>query len=213
MQAERPIPKLSPREQQLLKFASEGLTDTAIAHRLGISEATVGTYWGRVRIKLGPYSRTELVSHVLRAESEAAVEALRRENEHLVQELRARGASGDVSLYHDILENAPDAMILVTETGRIDYANVAARELFGYEKDELQGGSVDGLIPPRFRAKHAEHREEYVRDPQRRQMGLHLETPALHKDGTEFPIRAALSAIATPSGMVVMSVIRPIKES
>ena len=117
MPIDRPTPSLSPREEELLKYAAEGLTDTAIANRLGISEATVGTYWGRVRIKLGPYSRTELVAIVMRAEREVAVEALRQENEHLVKELEAKSAAGGAGFYQDLLENAPDAMILVSEGG------------------------------------------------------------------------------------------------
>ena len=60
--------ELSPREQQLITMAGEGLTDTAIANRLGISEATVNTYWGRIRVKLGPHNRTELVAIALRDE-------------------------------------------------------------------------------------------------------------------------------------------------
>ena len=119
MHTDRPAVQLSPREQQLIKYAAEGLTDTAIAHKLGISEATVGTYWGRVRIKLGPYSRTELVAIMMRAEREAAVEELRRENQHLVQELQAVGNSGSALFYRELLENAPDAPaltdILITE--------------------------------------------------------------------------------------------------
>ncbi len=207
MQLERPKPELSPREQQLLKYASEGLTDCAIAQELGISEATVGTYWGRVRIKLGPYSRTELVATVMRAERESAVEALRLENEHLVEEIRALGRS-DTAFYKSLLENAPDATILVSENGHIEYANLAALEMFGHAKEEMQAMNIVMLIPQRFRAKHVEHRQEYLQDPQRRQMGSHLETPALHKDGSEFLIRAALSAISTPTGIVVMCALR-----
>lgn len=209
MLSDRPTPDLSPREQQLLKFAAEGLTDTAIANKLGISEATVGTYWGRVRIKLGPYSRTELVAIVMRAEREAAVEALRRENEQLVQELRSRGASGDSELYRNLLENAPDAMILVSDEGAITYANEAACEVFGYARGELAGAELVTLVPPRFRERHLDHRKDYVAHPERRQMGEHLETPAVRKDGTEFQIRASLSAIDTPDGLVVTCAIRP----
>jgi PAS domain S-box-containing protein len=210
MQIDRPIPELSPREQQLLQFAAEGLTDTAIANHLGISEATVGTYWGRVRIKLGPYSRTELVAIVMRAEREAAVDALRRENDELVKQLHEKGGA-DSSLYHDLLENAPDAIMLVTETGEIEYANLAAQELFGYEKGEAQGHHVSELVPPRYRDRHGAHISEYVADPKRREMGVHLETPAVRKDGTEFLIRAALSAMTTPSGMIITCVIRSVK--
>ena len=208
----RPVPDLSPREQQLLKFAAEGLTDTAIANRLGISEATVGTYWGRVRIKLGPYSRTELVAIVLRAERDEAVESLRRENQHLIEELESQGAPANSLFCHDLLENAPDAMVVVSEGGNIEQVNVAARELFGYSDGELIGKSLQILIPERFRHVHTEHREGYVKDPQRRQMGNHHETPALRKDGTEFPVRAALSAIQTPNGLIVMCVIRELED-
>ena len=45
----------------MLLLAAQGLTDQGIAHRLEISLATVGTYWGRIRIKIGPLSRTGLV--------------------------------------------------------------------------------------------------------------------------------------------------------
>jgi PAS domain S-box-containing protein len=211
MPTDRPVPELSPREKQLLQFAAEGMTDTAISHTLGISEATVGTYWGRVRIKLGPYSRTELVAIVMRAEREAAVDALRRENEHLVGELQKMVASETSPLYRELLENAPDAMILVSEKGAIDYANAVARELFGYERDEMEGSDLLILIPTRFRDKHVEHRVDYISDPRRREMGEHLETPAVHRDGSEFPVRAALSAIPSPTGMVVMCVVRAIK--
>ncbi len=212
VESDRPLPNLSPREQQLLRYAAEGLTDTAIANKLGISEATVGTYWGRVRIKLGPYSRTELVAIVLRAEREVAVEALRRENEHLVESLREHATLGDALVYHDLLENAPDAMLLVSADGTIEHANLAMRELFGYEHEGLVGSNLACLVPAHYRDRHDAHRHEFIYQPQRRQMGAHESTPALHRDGTEFPIRAALSSINTPSGMMIICAIRPAED-
>ncbi len=209
MSDERPIPELSPRERQLLDYAAAGLTDTAIATKLGISVATVGTYWGRVRIKLGPYSRTELVSIVLRAERETALESLRSENAQLVRQLHIKSEAIDGSFYRDLMDNAPDAMILVLEDGKVQYGNVAAHELFGYSPGELDGLPLQGLIPPALRHQHTRLRSEYFLNPQRRQMGEHSDTPAVKKDGTEFNIRAALSAVDSSAGMVVICVIRP----
>ena len=211
MTTDRSTPELSPREQQLLRYASEGLTDTAIAYKLGISEATVATYWGRVRMKLGPFSRTELVAVMLRAEREAAVEELRRENEHLVRALQERFDATEVPFYNELLEQAPDAMLIMSAEGRIEYMNGAARDLFGYRKDELTGHDLLELIPRRFRTVHTDHRLTYLQNPQRRQMGHHLETPALHKDGTEFPVRASLSAVNTTNGTIVICILRPIE--
>lgn len=213
MPTDRPVPVLSPREVELLKHAENGLTDSAIAARLGISEATVGTYWGRIRIKLGPYSRTELVANVIRMEHEAAVELLHRENEKLAQELREHSQVGGMAIYHQLLDHAPDAIIVVNSDSFVEFANLAACDLFGYGKEELDGVDLLTLMPGRFVEAHRDHCDDYIADPQRRNMGKHLSTPALRKDGTEFPVRAALSGIQTPKGLVVMCAIRAIEHS
>jgi PAS domain S-box-containing protein len=210
MQADRPIPKLSPREQQLLRYAAEGLTDLAIAQRLGISEATVGTYWGRVRIKFGPFSRTELVATMMRSESEAAVEVLKAENEHYLKDLQIELNSGSLLSAKNLLDLAPDAMMLITENGIIEYSNQAACELFGFEAGELHGLDHEVIVPMRYKNKHAVHVEDYIQNPSRRPMGGHLRTAALRKDSTEFLIRASLTAINAESGTVVMCLIRAV---
>jgi PAS domain-containing protein len=48
-------------------LAAGGLTDKEIARRLGLSRRTVGTYWERMREKLGRHSRTQLVHRLVRA--------------------------------------------------------------------------------------------------------------------------------------------------
>lgn len=202
----RPL-QLSPRELQLIKFASEGLTDTAIAHRLGISEATVSTYWGRVRIKIGPFNRTELVSVYLRSQQEVALEVVRRENAKVIEQLRAT-ASEQAALHQALIENAPDAIVIVSDAGVVTSANKMAHELFGYEEGGMSDLPLINLIPERLREVHQRHRQEYVDDPRRRTMGEHLATPAMRKDGSEMLVRAALSAIATSSGMLITCVLR-----
>jgi PAS domain S-box-containing protein len=208
MRPERLAPKLSPREEQLLEFAADGLTDTAIAHELGISEATVGTYWGRVRIKLGPYSRTELVALKMRRENELTLQNLRAENEALVAKLRGEQMAAGGTSYKELLAYAPDAMLMISGQGLIEYANKAALDLFGYQESELIGQELLCLVPHRFRAQHLNHRNAYMLHPDRRQMGEHLETPALHRDGSEFSIRAALAAITTAEHTSVICTIR-----
>src|SRR5689334_13501038 len=81
------FPDLSPRESQLLLLASEGLTDNGISLKLGISVATVNSYWVRIRSKLGAQSRTEAVAMALKAQAEASLRKLQSENERLTQEL------------------------------------------------------------------------------------------------------------------------------
>lgn len=205
---------LSEREQQLIAFAAEGLTDSAIAHKLGISEATVSTYWGRVRSKLGPFSRTELVARSIREESKEIVESLRQEVERLSEKLRV-DTGEDIhdshhNLYRDLIEVAADAIILVNQDGLILNANSEAAELFGYELAELRELDLLNLVPDRYRLIHRSHRESYFANPERKKMGAHLATFAKRKDGSEFTIAASLSSMETGDGKVVICIIRPV---
>jgi two-component system, NarL family, response regulator NreC len=60
-----PYERLTSRERQVLHLAAEGLGNSAIAERLGISVRTAETHRARVRGKLGLRSQTELVRWAL----------------------------------------------------------------------------------------------------------------------------------------------------
>jgi DNA-binding NarL/FixJ family response regulator len=56
------IVRLSPREQQVLEMACQGLADKEIATYMGIERVTVRSYIARVCEKLGATNRTQLGS-------------------------------------------------------------------------------------------------------------------------------------------------------
>jgi PAS domain S-box-containing protein len=208
---------LSPRERQLLVLAAQGQTDNAISHRLGISLATVGTYWGRIRIKMGPLNRTELVAVFLREEASQAVSKLKEENERLLHELEDRVLADtetqmNLEMFRALLEAAPDAIVVVDEAGIIVLANEQAEDLFGYVMGEFRGMCVEELVPERYRNAHVANRGEYMRNPVRRRMGEHTATMARRKDGSEFPMATALSATETSKGLLVTCIIRDLSE-
>lgn len=208
---------LSPREHQLLVLAAKGFTDQGIAHKLGISLATVGTYWGRIRIKMGPLNRTELVAHFLQEEAAHEVDSLRNENQRLLTELSQQSQAEEalrasLEMFRGLIDSAPDAIIVVNQDGGIVLANEQAARMFGYSQDELANKRVDFLIPTRFRLKHMEHRGEYLANPTKRRMGEHLATLALRRDGTEFTMATALSATKVGNDTLVTCIIRDLSE-
>ncbi len=209
-------PTLSERERQLLTLAAQGYTDQAIANRLGISLATVGTYWGRIRIKLGPLNRTELVANHLREQAGATVERLRSENRHLLAEIDQhlnveRELQSTLHLMRELLENAPDAIIVIDSNSHIRMVNRAAETMFGYSAEELQLLTVGDLVPTQYRIEHEVIHREYMGHPERKQMGGHNGTLALGKDGRQFPIAATLSSVDNAHGLLVICVIREIE--
>lgn len=204
---------LSPREGQLLEMAVAGLTDQAIANKLGLSLSTVSTYWGRVRIKLGPFNRTELVALYLKEESEHALSSLKKENRDLLFKMDGHAQTVEaleaaLELYKGLINDAPDAILVVNGDGTLELANAWATRMFGFNSDEMIGKTIESLIPARFFKAHLKSRADYLASPDRRNMGKHAPTMALHKSGQEFPIAAALSASATPNGPLVICIIR-----
>ncbi|HVL39378.1 MAG TPA: PAS domain S-box protein [Fimbriimonadaceae bacterium] len=209
--------ELSEREKQLIQLAAEGHTDASIANHLGISEATVSTYWGRVRIKIGPYSRPELIATVIRDELDQVVSELREQNEQLIAELQKstgrEWGDPEANYYRKLVLQAPDAILIVNEDGIMETVNDEAAALFGYEREELEGQILHTLVPERYKKIHMQHREEYMLNPQKRKMAEHSASLGLHKSGDEFPIAASLSPVETASGVRVMCIVRRVSRA
>ncbi len=110
----------------------------------------------------------------------------------------------------DVLEAAPDALVLVAEGGNIVLVNEPAEQLFGYRRDELIGQPVEILVPRSFRAAHVRHRVAYASGPRRRAMGERPGLFGLRKDGSEFPVEIRLSPLHSRRGTLVMFAIRDI---
>lgn len=61
--------ELSQREEEVVDLCIEGLTNEAIAGRLGVSVTTVKTYWLRIKFKVGGLGKTDTVIKVLKERS------------------------------------------------------------------------------------------------------------------------------------------------
>lgn len=106
----------------------------------------------------------------------------------------------DQVLFKALFEQATEGILIVTEAGKILLANAAARAMFGYEIPELEGQSIEILIPTDLRRAHARHREQFRSDPHPRSMGLGLNLHGQRKDGSVFPVEISLSPFDDGAG-------------
>jgi diguanylate cyclase (GGDEF)-like protein/PAS domain S-box-containing protein len=111
-----------------------------------------------------------------------------------------------------LLDAAPDAMVVVEQSGAIVLVNGHTERMFGYSREELVGNPVELLVPERYGDRHAQHRKRYGDDPHARPMGAGLELYGRRKDGSEFPVEISLSPLDADGGRFVSSAIRDITD-
>jgi PAS domain S-box-containing protein len=107
--------------------------------------------------------------------------------------------------FHDLLEAAPDALIIVNERGLIQMVNAQAMRLFGYPREAMIGQRAETLVPKHQRKIHASYRQNFLADPHKRELFRGIEMTGRRQDGSIFPMEINLSQIQTAEGNYVIS--------
>lgn len=124
--------------------------------------------------------------------------------------------------FQELLEFAPDAVVLANQEGNIVLVNSQTEELFGYKRDELLGKSVDMLVPDRLRGENVEDSQAPADPVLELDESLHtsgtsdsidqVEFYLVDRDAREFPAEITRRQIETEDGVMVMSLIRDVTE-
>ena len=111
-----------------------------------------------------------------------------------------------------LLEHAPDAMVVVDDQGVIVFANSQTEAVFGYSPSDLIGQPIEVMVPRSLRGGHQAQRARYQAEPHVRPMGAGLDLMALRNDGVEIPIDISLSPLSTSEGLLTIAAVRDISD-
>jgi len=114
-----------------------------------------------------------------------------------------------------VLESAPDGIVVIDNNRKMQIVNVQAEKLFGYTREEMIGKEVEMLIPDRFRSEHPANERKFIADQKTRLMGIGKELFGKRKDGSEFSIEISLVPLHSDDekeGLTVLATIRDITE-
>ncbi len=109
--------------------------------------------------------------------------------------------------FRQVIEHAPNGMVMVDQDGKIALVNAQIEKTFGYSRDELLGQSIEMLVPERFRAHHGSYRSQFTATPVARPMGAGRDLFGLRKDGGEFPVEIGLNPLDTQQGVMILGTI------
>lgn len=104
-----------------------------------------------------------------------------------------RSLSESESRKSAILEAWMDCLIIIDEHGQVIEFNKAAEETFGYAREAAVGQEMaDLIVPAHLRAAHHAGMKHYLATGEGPALGKRLEMPALHSDGSEFPVELTI---------------------
>ncbi len=108
-----------------------------------------------------------------------------------------------------ILDNVLDAIITLDAHGVIKTFNQAARNIFGYEADEVVGKSINILMPEETAASHSAYLRNYVASSEKPEFG-NREFVAKRKDGTLFPVEIKITDMTVRGQVFLVGIIRDV---
>lgn len=94
-----------------------------------------------------------------------------------------------------IIASAIDAIVIINAKGIILVTNEAARQLFNYSREELIGNNVSMLMPQDHARNHDGYIRNYLNTGEAKIIGIGREVPGRRKDGSQFPLRLAVSEV------------------
>jgi len=112
--------------------------------------------------------------------------------------------------FREIFHSMTEGIVAINQGGEILVVNQVVEEMFGYEKDELNGCSIEVLLPERYRGGHIKHRLSFNKDPSPRRMGFGRDLAARKKNGQEFPVEISLSYSEAKGDFVAIAFISDI---
>lgn len=129
----------------------------------------------------------------------------RRRAEHELRESEARNRA--------ILETALDCVITMDHQGTVVEFNKAAERTFGYSRADVVGRELaDLIIPTSLRERHRQGMARYLAGGEGSVLGKRVELPAIHADGSEFPVELSISRIPTDGPPLFTAYLRDIGE-
>ncbi|PPK43035.1 PAS domain S-box-containing protein [Trinickia symbiotica] len=171
-----------------------------LEHRLAVTSSD----------EIGELSRA--FNHMVEALRKTTVsrDQLEHANEMLLQEVSERKQAEE--RFRQVVEAAPNAMIIINRDGRIVLVNSQTEKVFGYARDQLVGQGIELLVPERYRRDHPGYRSAFCENPGNRPMGAGRHLYGLRRDGTEVPLEIGLNPLETSEGMYVLAAIVDITE-
>ena len=152
-------------------------------------------------------------AELAREEAKAIILAKQKITDRATTNAREHRLQEEAELkFMGLLEMAPDPMVIIDQSGTIILVNAQGEALFGYERQELLGETVDILLPFGYILENAENAAKFFASSQNQMVGVVTELQGRRKDLTDFPFDVTVRPLHSSDGMLSILAIRDLTE-
>ena len=102
-----------------------------------------------------------------------------------------------------LVATSRDAIIFVDKEGLVRLWNAGAEAMFGYRAAEMEGRSLDRIVPEPLRARHNEGFRRVMATGESRYATDLLAVPGLRQDGARISLEFTITLIKDDAGQVL----------
>lgn len=122
------------------------------------------------------------------------------------------GPGGDRERLNAVVDATPIPVLGVDRSGRIAMFNRHAEKLFGYNREEMLGQTLERLLPAASKPVHDKLVTRFLGEPAQRVMAPSRSIVGIHKDGSELQIEVGLNPVVTRDGTFTLATIVDVAE-
>ncbi|ACD93945.1 PAS domain-containing protein [Trichlorobacter lovleyi] len=118
------------------------------------------------------------------------------------------------NLLNQLVNDAPDAILISDQKGVIRYWNSGAEQMFGHTATEAVGQSLDLIIPENLRSRHWEGYWRVMASGETKYKTGLLSSPGVRKDGARVSLEFSMVLLRDDDGVMAgcASIMRDVTE-
>ena len=114
--------------------------------------------------------------------------------------------------FRNLLESAPDAIVILNDKGIIQLVNAQTENMFSYPRMEIIGKNISILLPDNKNKIDANTQFSRFSENLANHKGEGFELSGKNKSGKEFPVELSIGPLETEEGLLFSAAIRDISE-
>jgi PAS domain S-box-containing protein len=115
-------------------------------------------------------------------------------------------------IYKLIYDTSTEGILVCDQRGEIQMVNDSIVQLFGYEREEIIGQTIELFLPKEIKERHKSRRDGYIKSPERKRMGEGRDLYGCKKNGEKIPLEISLNHMTIDGELFVMGLITDISE-